>query len=287
MATWVDESEVGEYDVLAGDGEEDVLDGDELFLEGYDEEDDPEEAYGRRRRGARGTALERQRRLRRLRRQRIMAARRRPRARPPARRRPAPRAMRGLEGRAQIDDLHAVLESQARRFGATIALTTVAKQFEISFEDKVKGSALARTLLNGAPLVLLPGGRPDGGVGGFLGSPRAIGIGAVAAIAVTSELTSRIEAERVVQRVRITSELPQTVLVGFTRTLDAEAIDVNGRHIPEKDQEIVWSVEQGTTSVTVDPESGLLTAVAPGPAGIRAQLGEIFAIVSTEVLERT
>jgi hypothetical protein len=284
--TWLDDPEIEEIDLDDEDEEEDFDDEEEeALLEAYDG-DDPVEAYRRRRRYRRSPAMVRRQRLRRMRAQRRLGRR------PPVRaartrRRGTARTVRelDLDTRAQADLLQATLDAQALRFGAPIAATTAARQVEISFDDKVKDSRTLRTVLNGAPLLVLPGAPRGRGWGSFVSSPRIAGLGAVAAIALASELRERSKPGEV-DRVVMTKELPEALAIGRPVRIIAEARDADGKRVSEKEAEIAWEVVSDEDSVDLEPATGPETRVegkAAGTPEIRAKLGDKSTFTSTVV----
>jgi Bacterial Ig-like domain (group 2) len=142
--------------------------------------------------------------------------------------------------------------------------TIVERQLESSFPSVVENRIVAAGLRASPLLLLKPSWRRDG-IGGNLSNPQLLGAGLVVGLTIAGELRRK---SQDVRDVRITRSY-ETLPVDGSITFRADALDESGRVIGEKRQTIHWDSSKPEIA-TVDPNSGLVTAVKPGNVTITA-----------------
>lgn len=79
--------------------------------------------------------------------------------------------------------------------------------------------------------------------------------------------------------VEIADKDKNTVIEGYT-------LQLSGSFLPENATvEMAWSIVQGSKFATIDSETGLLTAVAPGEVTVKAAAGKVSDLITITVLE--
>jgi uncharacterized protein YjdB len=267
-STWLDASEAESIDGYGGEAAEDYLeemDGDgEAFAES---DDDAESRYSRRRRRARRLALARRRRraaLARARYGRVPLG-------PPAtaavvRKTEAEVANLEVESKVQADTLGSALAAQRRqiRAGTTVAAASAVLPSLLSLlqttSPDIGDNRYVKAGLPLAPLLLL---RPtERG----LSDRRLWAAAAVAGLVITEDFKSK---SQEIQRISITRSV-SVLPLGATVTFRADALDRNGREVP--DQAIAFT-SSNDSIVFADPDNpGRVEARSDGVATINAKL---------------
>ena len=164
---------------------------------------------------------------------------------------------------------------QIRAVARTIAAIAAVRQIQKSF-DFAKGP-IADAALNAAPLVLLPPGQGSG-VGGFIGSPKGMGLIAIAGITLVAQ-AMKIKGDMDIVTIRF-SRVQQVLELGTLHKFQIDAFDANGNSRPMMDADYSCNAPQ-VVEVTAE---GVVKPKQPGIATITAKSGEMQDMVSVEVI---